>query len=255
MNGFSLLIGKELREQTRTMRIVVVAAVFVLFGIISPLTAKYLPDIIKMFASDQIPLSLVPTPKTSDAVDQFLKNLSQFGTLAAILLAMGSVATEKERGTAGFVLTKPVSRLAFLAAKISAISLNLLIATVLAGVAAYWYTAILFEALPLAGFAASVGVLWLTLVVFAALTFLGSTLAGSAIVGAGIGIVALIATGLLGIIPSVGRFMPEGLITTARDLALGTAPGADAIGPIVVNIAFFFAAMAVAWLSFRRQEL
>jgi ABC-2 type transport system permease protein len=255
MNGFSVLMGKELSEQIRTMRIVGVAAVFVLFGIISPLTAKYLPDIIKAVASDQFPVGMIPTPTTADAVDQFLKNLSQFGILAAILLSMGAVATEKDRGTAGFVLTKPVSRLAFLAAKISAISLNLLIAIVLAGVAAYWYTAILFEAIPIAGFAASVMVLWLSLVVFAALTFLGSTIAGSALVGAGFGIVALVVTGLVGVVPGVARFMPQGLIGIARDLALGTAPGADAIGPIVANVVFFVAVLGIAWLSFRRQEL
>lgn len=255
MNGFSLLLGKELREQTRTMRLVVVAAVFVIFGILSPLTAKYLPDIIKAVAPGQFPEGLIPTPKTADAVDQFLKNLGQFGILAAILLSMGSVATEKERGTAGFVLTKPVSRLAFLASKMSAISLNLLVATVLAGVVAYWYTAILFEPLSVPGFAAAVLVLWLTLVVFAALTFLGSTLASSALVGAGFGIAALIVTGLIAALPNVGLYMPESLTGIARRLALGGGLTGDDVGPIVVNVVLPLILLAVSWLSFRRQEL
>jgi len=41
---------------------------------------------------------------------QIVRQVSQFGMLIAFLLAMGSVAGEKERGTAPFVLTKPVSR-------------------------------------------------------------------------------------------------------------------------------------------------
>ena len=53
-----------------------------------------------------------------DAADQFLKNLGQAGILTAILLAMGSVANEKERGTAALILSKPASRGAFLGAKL-----------------------------------------------------------------------------------------------------------------------------------------
>ena len=55
---------------------------------------------------------------------QFLKNLGQTGILAAILLAMGSVAAEKERGTAACSSPSPLSRGAFLAAKLTAIALR-----------------------------------------------------------------------------------------------------------------------------------
>lgn len=254
MNGFGLLLRKELTEQTRTMRLLVVAAVFAIFGILSPVTAKYLPDILKAVASGQLPLGLIPTPKTADAVDQFLKNLVQFGALAAILLAMGSVATEKDRGTAAFVLTKPVSRAGFLLAKLVAISANLLVATAAAGVLGYVYTLILFEALPLAGYAAMCLLLWLVLVVFAALTFLGSTLARSAAAGAGLGVLFLIISQIVAALPVVGRYMPQGLLPPARELALGGSVG-DVWAPLIVTVGLIAASGLLAWLAFRRQEL
>ena len=255
MSGFGLLLRKELLEQTRTMRLYVVAIVFALFAIISPLTAKYLPDIVKALAGSQLSLvGLIPTPTTADAVDQFLKNLTQFGALAAILLAMGTVATEKERGTAAFVLTKPVSRAAFLAAKLVAIAANLLVATAVAGILGYYYTAVLFESLPVDGYAAMCVLLWLSLVVYAALTFLGSTLTSSATAGAGIGIVFLVVTGIISALPTVGQYMPESLALPARALALGL-PSGDVAAPVVVNVAIVLAAALLAWLSFRRQEL
>ena len=255
MSGFSLLLRKELLEQTRTMRLYVVAIVFALFAILSPLTAKYLPDIVKALAGSQLSLvGLIPTPTTADAVDQFLKNLTQFGALTAILLAMGAVATEKDRGTAAFILTKPVSRAAFLAAKLVAIAANLLVATAVAGVLAYYYTTVLFEPLPIGGYAAMCALLWLSLVVYAALTFLGSTLTSSAAAGAGIGVVFLVATGIVSALPTAGRYMPETLAVPARALALGTAPP-DLLGPVAVNVAIALAAALLAWLSFRRQEL
>ena len=52
---------------------------------------------------------------------------------------MGSVASEKERGTAALLLTKPVGRGAFLVAKIVAISATLGISTAIAGAGAWFY--------------------------------------------------------------------------------------------------------------------
>ena len=255
MSGFGLLLRKELLEQTRTMRLYVVAIVFALFAIVSPLTARYLPEIVKALAGDQVSLvGLIPTPTVGDAVDQFLKNLTQFGALIAILLAMGTVATEKDRGTAAFILTKPVSRGAFLAAKLVAIAGTLLVATIAAGILGYYYTAVLFEALPLDGYAAMCALLWLSLVVFAALTFLGSTLTSSSAAGAGIGVVFLVVTGIIGALPNVGRYMPEMLAGPARALALGQGVH-DVAGPVAVNVAIVIVAGLLAWVAFRRQEL
>ncbi len=255
MSGFGLLLRKELLEQTRTMRLYVVAIVFALFAIVSPLTAKYLPDIVKALAGSQVSLvGLIPTPTVGDAVDQFLKNLTQFGVLIAILLAMGTVAGEKDRGTAAFILTKPVSRGAFLAAKLVAISGTLLVSTAVAGILGYYYTAVLFEPLPALGYAAMCALLWLSLVVFAALTFLGSTLTSSSAAGAGIGVLFLVVTGIVSALPTVGRYMPEMLAGPARALAMGQASG-DVVGPVAVNVAIALAAGGLAWLAFRRQEL
>ena len=248
-----MLVRKELLEQVRTMRLLILLIVFVLFGVISPVTAKYLPDLLKTLGGSGLTFTL-PTPTTADAVDQLLKNVSQFGILAAILLAMGSVATEKERGTAAFVLSKPVSRAAFLTAKLVAIAVDLLIAVAGATAAGAIYTAILFQPLALDGVIGMAVLLWLSLVVFAALTFVGSTVTRSAPGGAGVGFALLVITGILGALPTIGPFMPGSLSAPARALALGQDAG-SAIGPILVNIALVPVLGAAAWLSFRRQEL
>ena len=86
---------------------------------------------------------------------------------------MGAVSTELERGTAAFLLARPIGRGAFLGAKALAIGLVLL-AAVLVAVALGWiYTAILFEPPPIAGWLAMAGLAWLALAAWAAITFLG----------------------------------------------------------------------------------
>jgi ABC-2 type transport system permease protein len=253
MSGLAPLLRKELLEQWRTMRLPIVAAVFLLVGLASPLLARFTPEILKAVGGDQFSIVL-PTPTAADAWAQLAKNLGQFGALVAVLLAMGSVATEKERGTAALILTKPAGRDAFLLAKMVAIATTLGISTAIAGAGAWLYTFILFEPLPVAGFVAAMLLQWLALVAYAAVTFLGSTLTRSALAAAGLGVAAFIVLGILGIIPAIGPYLPTGLGDPARALALGL-PGVDALGPAVASIVLVAALFAAAALAFRRQEL
>jgi ABC-2 type transport system permease protein len=253
MSGLGPLLRKEILEQWRTIRLPITATVFLLVGLSSPLLARFTPDILKAVAGDQIPFVL-PPPTAADAVDQLAKNLGQFGGLIAILLAMGAVATEKERGTAALLLSKPVGRGAFLVAKLLAFGLTLGRATAIAVAGAWFYTLVLFEPLPVLGVAAAAGLQWLTLMAWASITFLGSTLTRSSLAAAGFGVVAFIVVGILGALPPFGRFLPTGLGSPARALALGR-PGADPVVPTLATIALIGVAVSVAWLAFRRQEL
>jgi ABC-2 type transport system permease protein len=253
MIGFAALLRKELLEQWRTTRLPVVATVFLLVGLSSPLLARFTPEILEAVGGDQFKIVL-PTPTAADAYDQLAKNLGQFGILIAVLLAMGSVATEKERGTAALILTKPAGRAAFLVAKLAAIATTLGVATAIAAAGAWFYTFVLFEPLPIAGFAAATVLLWLSLVAFAAITFLGSTLTRSALAAAGLGVAAFIVLGILSIVPAIAPYLPTGLGAPARALALGLS-GVDIVGPTAAAVVLVVGLVLVAWLSFRRQEL
>jgi ABC-2 type transport system permease protein len=244
---------KELREQVRTLRLPVIVILFAILGMLSPVMARYIREIVSAVGGDDL-MGMIPDPSVGDAAIQFTKNLGQFGVLAAILVTMGAVANEKDHGTAAFLMTKPLSRGAFVVSKVVALGLLLALATAVAGVLCWIYAAVLFEALPVAGFAAAVFLLWLSLCVFAAITFLASVVARSAIVAGGIGIAALLVAGILSALPVVGVYLPTGLWGLADQLAVGLTPDA-LLGPVLVNVAIIALAVALSWWSFQRQEL
>ncbi len=251
MNRFTVLVRKDFREQWRTFRLPIVALIFLVEGLVSPVLAKYTPELLKQFGGNiQV---IVPTPTTGDAIDQFIKNLSQTGQFAAILLAMGSVARERERGTAALVLTKPVTRPAFLASKFVALLGTLGLGVLVSGLAAYAYTAALFTTTPVAGFAACCALVLLSIAVFAAVTFLASTAIGSTLPAAGVGIGVFLLTAIASIVPSIGQAMPTGLVEPARALALGQLPPHLWLS-LGFNLLWIAACLAGSWLSFRGQE-
>ena len=256
MTGTRILVRKELLESWRTYRLPVVGGLFLLVGLTSPLLARFLPEIVKAAAGDQLVGVQVPTPVPADAVDQLWKNLAQFGAFAAIILAMGSVATERDRGTAAFILSKTVSRGAFLAAKAIAIGAVLALAVVLAAVVAWIYTTVLFEPMPVGGWVAMAVLAWLSVATWAAITFLGSTVTGSAAAAAGLGFLALLVLSIAAAIPNLGRFLPGGLAAPALALATGVpVEVADVATPVVATIVLIAACLAASAWTFRRQEL
>jgi ABC-2 type transport system permease protein len=258
MTGFAILLRKELLESWRTLRLPVVVGLFLLVGLSSPLLARFLPEIIEAAAGDALGSIEVPTPTTADAVDQLIKNLGQFGALAAILLAMGSVATELERGTAAFILAHPVRRGAFLAAKAAALGVVLAFAVAAAVAVAWVYTAILFEPMPVGGWVVMGVMVWLTLAAWAALTFLASTLTGSALAAAGLGFVALLGLSIAAAIPAVAQVTPAGLTAPALAAAGGPSSGGDPVDvllPVVATCLWLAGALALSAVAFRRREI
>jgi ABC-2 type transport system permease protein len=253
--GFGPMLRKELLEAWRTYRLPVVAGLFLVLGITSPLVTKYLPEIIRTFAPAGFEVT-IPPATVADVLDQYLKNLVQFGALTAILVTMGSVAAEKERGTAAFVLEKPVSRPAFLGAKIVAAGTLFAVAVGLGTAGAWAYTAMLFEAPPVLPWIGMAAVIWLSTMVYVALTFLGSVLTSSSLGAAGIAFGALIALSLASIVPALSTWLPAGLAGVAKAAALGSfGPDLAPARTIAVAIGLVVAALLAALASFRRQEL
>ena len=255
MDGFAVFLRKELRESLRTNRLLVIVAIFAVLGIISPLTAKYTPELLKSLGTSSSGVTIIfPTPTVRDAIAQFIKNVAGTGILVAVLLPMGLVAREKERGTAAFVLTKPLSRPAFLSAKLVSLGLTLTAGVAIGALATYWYTAILFTTIALGGFLAASLLVLLSLLVYASFTFLGSTLMSAQLPAAGIGVACWIVISILGAFPNIQQYTPAGLLDPASKLALGQEPQHLWVS-VAACVALLCVALLLAALSFRRQEL
>jgi len=254
MRIFWVALRKELIEQWRSYRLVIVGAVMLLFGFASPLLAKYAPELIRLALPEgEEILQLIPPPTTADAVAQYLKNLSQFGILLAVLMAMGSVAQEKDKGTAALMLVKPMPRGVFLAAKMVALALTFATGIFLAGAACYYYTMLVFEALSLPAWLALNGLLLLYILVYGTLTLLCSTLSQSQVVSGALAFGVLVVLSALGALPRLGDWMPGRLTAWAGGLFAGN--GEAAWPALAVSAGLIVVALIAAWQILEHQEL
>jgi ABC-2 type transport system permease protein len=104
-----------------------------------------------------------------------------FPAVGVVILMQGAVVGEKKDGTAAWVLSKPVTRLAFVLSKLIANSLGVLATMViLPGILAYTLQAVAARnPWPLPGFLAALGVVFLSNFYFLSLTLMLGTFFGS----------------------------------------------------------------------------
>jgi ABC-2 type transport system permease protein len=253
MMSVLIALHKEWMELIRSYRLLIVAVVLVFFGLTSPLLAKFTPEIIA-FIPGGIDLSkLIPAPTVWDAVTQYVKNMTQFGVILALLLTMGVVAQEKDKGTAAMILVKPMPRGAFLSAKFLAMAAMFAICLIAAGLACYYYTLLLFEAMDILRWLMLNALLFLYVMVYVALTLFCSTLTKSQAAAGGIALGLMIILGLVGAIPGLGKNLPGELISWGTRLMQGdTSTSWTAFG---VSLGLILVSLLAAWLIFRKQEL
>ena len=253
MRIFWVALRKEWMEQWRSYRLLIAGVILLIFGLLSPLTAKYIPELMKLLPNGEAIAGLIPPPTALDAVGQYVKNVSQFGVILALLMTMGAVAQEKDKGTAAMMLVKPLPRVIFLLAKFAALGLTFAVSMALAAAAGYYYTLLLFGALDLNAWIALNGLMLLFVLVYVALTLFCSTVTKSQVAAGGLAFGLLLALAIPGALPGVGEYLPGQLVAWGMSLMAGNP---EAYWPALwVSLGLILSAFLGAWLIFERQEL
>jgi ABC-2 type transport system permease protein len=252
---FVTALRKEIILQWRTRRFLVVMAVFMLFGLTSPIVAKFIPEILKNVAGAEQFASLVPTPTVADAMTQYIKNITQFGFILAVLLGMNAVAGEKESGTAAMILSKPMPRWVFVLSKFCAQGLVYASAFLVAAIGAYYYSVLLFGSLDAATFAGINLLLLLWLLSFVSAALLGSVIGPSIAAAAGIGLCISVVILLAGNIPMYGSLLPGGLIAWATQLGANADQITANGGALAGSAALILLCLIWSVALFERQEV
>lgn len=254
MTGFGAFLGKELTEIRRTWRLWVIPGMLVFFGITSPIIAAITPALVQSMTASQPGVVIqLPKPTAFDAFAQFLKNLDQFMLIAVVITGAGVVSGERSSGTAILALTKPLSRGAFVVAKILSQIALLVAATALGTAVCLAVTEVVFGGAMVARLVAAVG-LWLlyaSLLVVVMTLFSAAFRSRGAAAGAGLGFYFL--TLLLSSWGPAARYGFLGLFPAMRDALMGKAMSLG--WPVTTAVAAIVVGAVAAMRIFERQEL
>lgn len=253
MSGFAAFARKEAREIRRTWRIWVLPGILLLFALTGPVLAKLTPQLLGALGGDQLKGLVLPTPTYHDAYAQWIKSLSGTALFALIIVYGSIISAERKSGTAVLVLTKPVSRTAFIIAKAVVHSVFLAVLVVAGTLITWGLTAAIFGQAPGSALWSS-SIVWLVFgVLFIALMTLLSVLIGSAAGAAGAGLGAYALVSIAAIWKPLGTYSPAALTKVPSSLLAGN--DVAVLWPVLTSLVLAAMLFALAALTFRRSEL
>jgi len=253
MRSYLIFLKKELIEAAKTYKLLTMGAVFFIFGLMSPLIARLMPEIMRWAMSTDpstagIDLSfLFSNPTALDAWVQFYSNVGQMGIIVLVIVFSGMLSSEISRGTLTIILTKGLTRCAAILAKFTSAAIIWTACLIIAFLTSWINTIYLFPGDNLPNIITAVFCLWLYGVFLLSLTTLMAALTKTTIfcmLSVGAGVVVLM---IINIIPVAGKYNP---VTLGGSPALSLL--ADAITPrslVPTFVATLIFTIAVVLLS------
>ena len=254
MKHYLVFFKKELLEYNRTYKLLILLLVFLILGIMNPLTAKLTPDLLAKFMPEGVSITL-PEPSSLDSWAQFYKNVTQMGLIVTILVFSGVLSSELSKGTLIILLTKGLPRRVVILAKYMSM-LVLWSASILTSFLVTWaYTVYIFPDGKSANLLFSMFCLWLYGALLLAVLLLAATLVKSSYGSLLITGVVVVLLTILNIAPAIQQYNPLSLAAKHMDLVMQNIEPSSLFPAIGVTVLATVVLLFAAVVIFRKKQL
>jgi len=245
----------EVLRALRTRRWIALGAVYVGFGLLGPLGARYLAQILKYAGTGTDGVTITfPPPVPADGMAQYVDNALQVGTIVAVVVAAGALAFDAIPEMGVFLRTRVTNVWGILIPRL-VVSFALCSGAFVLGTATAWY-----ETWVLLGPLSASAVAWGTLFGVLFTAFVVALVAAIAQWSKGvlgtvlISLVVLIVLPLLGIVHAIQVWLPTRLGGALTELTAGT-PASDFWRSSLTGVLATAGLLAVAAWGARRREI
>ncbi len=242
----------EVLRMVRTHRWAIVVGVYVVFGVLGPVSARYLGEIVGNFAGEVT--IVVPDPRPVDGILQFVSNTTQLGLLAVVIVAAGALAVDARTEVAAFLRTRVGDGGVLLWPRYVVATLTAVFALG-AGTAVAWVlTAALLGELPTQTMVVgtALGALYLAFAV--AVVAAAGAIARGVLPTVFAAVAFLILLPIVGVLPAVEPWLPSQLVTAVVALVEGE-PASGYLRAVGVTVVAIPLLLVLAARALERREL
>ena len=250
MKTFMCFLKKEIIENVRNGKLVIIMVLSVFLGILAPATAKLMPELLKTLEGTGMTVNLGEIT-AFDSWQQYYKNAPIF-VVVFLLMFAGTLVNEFNKSTLVLVVTKGLERWKIFIAK----SLTLTIIWTLS----YWiyyfitlfYTEYYWDNSVIYNCSFAALIYWIFGVVMISLMMLGSTLSSSAFGAVVIPGIVYFASMLLGIANSIEKY----LLTKLTDAGCLLTEGITDYYPSIIIAAVIIAiSYVIGIMAFNKKTI
>jgi ABC-2 type transport system permease protein len=254
MRAYFAFTKKEFIENLRTYKLMIMIVVFLIFGVMSPLFAKFTPEILKAAGLDASALG-VGTPTAIDSFAQFFKNVGQLGLLVLVIVFSGIMANELSKGTLINILTKGMRRSTVILSKFIMATVIWTVSYLLCLAVTYAYTAYYFTIENISNAFLAFSSMWLFGVLLIAIVILGGVLFknvyGSLLLTGGIVVVMTI----VNIAPKLQKYNPITLSSDNMQLIMAQKAASDFMPAVIICAVLTIVSVIASIMIFNKKQL
>ena len=256
MKSLIAFIKKEIMEQLRTGRLMILGMLFILFGIMNPAVAKLTPWMLETMADSLAESGIIVIDVTISAMDswvQFFKNIPM-ALIAFVLMESNIFTREYQTGTLVLSLTKGLKRYKVVVSKTVVLTGLWSFGYWLCFGITYGYNAYFWDNAVAKNLMFSVICWWLFGLWVIGLMILFSTIANSntgVLMGTG-GVV--LASYLLGLFPKLREYLPT-LLAEGNSLIYGAAEAETYSVPILTVIVMCIICFVGGIVIFNKKQI
>ena len=256
MRQYLAFTKKEWLEQIRTGKLLVLAIVFVLFGIMNPALAKITPWMMEMMSDQLAQTGMTVTAVEVDALTswtQFFKNMP-LALVVFLIMSAGIFTAEYQKGTLINIVTKGMKRWKIYFSKMCVMEAVWTLGCLLSYSITYGYNAYFWDNSIVHHINFAVFAFWLfgsglIFVLGLASAFCNSSAVVMLIVAAAFGV-----SYLASLFPALKEYSPSYLLESAGLLAGGEGTGAY-MSAILVTIGLILVGNVLAVIGFDRKNI
>jgi ABC-2 type transport system permease protein len=235
----------------RTPRAIALTGVYLFFGLLGPVTARYLQDIVNRAQSGVRVIVSPPAPK--DGIANYISQVSQIGLIVVIVITAGALTFDAHPGLSTFLRTRTTSMWQLIAPRFT-INAAAAVAAYMLGTLAAWYeTALLLGSPPPGAMLAGLVCGSVYLVFAVSVASAAASVARSTLNTVGVALGALLALPILGMIGPLHRWLPSTLVTAPVAL-LGNSALSDYVPALVTALVSTPLLLAAATFQLERRE-
>lgn len=254
MNQLLIMLQKEWTESIRTNKLIPIIIVFMILGIMSPLTAIIMPDIIKNALPSAVKDFNIPEATYIDSYIQFFKNINQIGLIILVIIFSGILTNELSRGTLLNLITKGLSRKYIILSKWIISTIIWTIAYIIGALIQYSYTLYYFNNEGSHKVAAYI-MSWLFGVMLLSIIMLLSTLLKNNIaVMLGI-LLIVVMMFILSMFKHIKDKLPLQLIQKNTDIMIEKIAFSQMYTPIIITIMIILLSIILSIYRFNKAEI
>ena len=256
MNNSQVLIRKELLQLWRCKKILILLITACFIAAISPLLAKYMPELLRMMvtASGQNAVIELPEPTFIDAYSQLFKNMDFIGMFIIILVFSGTIVEERTGGTAVLVLTKNVTRTQFIICKFLSDVIAFIVVYLVFATVFFAYSNFLFSDFPADRFILAFLAYLSYFLFLIGVTAFASTLGKSFTITALVAFIVFFGTSLTRFIPHVKSYTPGNITGIIHEMLEGSVSGGDLWYPSIIAVVIAVLLVFLSTVIFNKQE-